>query len=342
MVQELKGSLGMVGLGRMGANMVQRLQEKGIQCAAFDRDPEAVKLAEQTGAIPASNLKELVESLQAPRCVWMMVPAGITPQLADELSELLSDGDILIDGGNSHYRDAVDRNEALLERGIHYIDVGTSGGVFGLERGYCLMVGGAKVAVDTITPVRTALAPGIAAAPRSEGRTGEVSQEELGFLHCGGPGAGHFVKMVHNGIEYGLMAAYAEGFNILRHAGIGKGEQSHDAETAPLKDSKYYQYDFELDKVAELWRRGSVIPSWLLDLTASALSQSPELDEFGGKVSDSGEGRWTQIAAIDEGVPAHVLSAALFDRFNSRGRGEFGNKVLSAMRLGFGGHHEKK
>ncbi|MCH2110126.1 MAG: NADP-dependent phosphogluconate dehydrogenase, partial [Polyangiaceae bacterium] len=269
-------------------------------------------------------------------------PAAITPSLIEELEPQLKPGDILIDGGNSHYHQAVDQAEALAQKGIHYVDIGTSGGVHGLERGYCLMVGGSNEAVDAIRPILEALAPGVEAAPRLPGREGNPDDAELGFLHCGPPGAGHFVKMVHNGIEYGLMAAYAEGFNILKHANIGKQDHEKDAETAPMNHAKYYQYDLEIDRIAELWRRGSVIPSWLLDLSAQALGENAELKDFSGHVSDSGEGRWTQLAAIDEGVPAHVLSAALFDRFESRGRGEYAAKVLSAMRWGFGGHKEKK
>jgi len=334
--------IGLIGLGRMGANMARRLERAGHRCVVWDPNTAAVDALVTDGATPATSVADLVSKLEKPRAIWMMVPAAVTPQLADQIHPLLEAGDVLIDGGNSHYKDDVDRAEILRERGIFHIDVGTSGGVFGLERGYCLMIGGEDEPVKRLEPIWSALAPGFEAAPRTPERAGDVSQEEQGYLHCGPPGAGHFVKMIHNGIEYGLMAAYAEGFNILRHANIGKQDHAADAETALLKDRKYYQYDFALDRVAELWRRGSVIPSWLLDLTASALVGSPELSEFAGKVSDSGEGRWTQFAAIDEGVPAHVLSASLFDRFESRGRADFANKVLSAMRLGFGGHHEKK
>lgn len=337
-----KRQLGLVGLGRMGAAMTRRLLRAGEEVVVWDPKESIVQELAAEGARGSSSLKHLIEQLRAPRAVWMMVPAAVTPRLAEELSELLEAGDLLIDGGNSHYRESVDRAEALLERGIEHLDVGTSGGVHGLERGYCLMIGGSDAAVASMIPWFEILAPGVDAAPRTAGRAGECAQEEKGYLHCGPAGAGHFVKMIHNGIEYGLMAAYAEGFNILRHAGIGREERSQDAETAPLPDRKYYQYDFQLDRIAELWRRGSVIPSWLLDLTAQALHQEPELEDFAGRVSDSGEGRWTQLAAIDEGVPAHVLSAALFDRFSSRGRGEFAGKILSAMRLGFGGHLEKK
>lgn len=335
-------TLGLVGLGRMGANMARRLTAAGHSVVVWDQDGQAVNQLAAEGMIGVGSLEELVRRLPAPRAVWMMVPAGVTASLAESLEQHLSAGDILIDGGNSHYRDAVDRAERLLQKGIFHVDVGTSGGVHGLVRGYCLMIGGATEAVTRLSPVFEALSPGVGDVPRTLGREGELASEERGFLHCGPPGAGHFVKMVHNGIEYGLMAAYAEGFNILKHAGIGRESRESDAETAPLKDAKYYQYDFDLSRVAEVWRRGSVIPSWLLDLTAQALHGSKELSDFGGQVSDSGEGRWTQLAAIDEGVPAHVLSAALFDRFESRGRGRFAAQVLSAMRLGFGGHVEKK
>jgi 6-phosphogluconate dehydrogenase len=334
--------IGMVGLGRMGGNMVRRLIRGGHECVVWDAAEASVAALAAEGAQGAKSLQHLVELLEPPRVVWLMLPAAITGRTVSEVSALLSAGDTIVDGGNSHYKDDVDRAEVLGARGIFHVDVGTSGGVHGLTRGYCLMVGGADVAVARLRPVLETLCPGVEAAPRMAGRGGEPEDEERGFLHCGPPGAGHFVKMIHNGIEYGLMAAYAEGFNILRHANAGKAERAADAETAPLGGAKYYQYDFALDRVAELWRRGSVIPSWLLDLTASALRDSPALDGFAGKVADSGEGRWTLLAAIDEGVPAHVLSAALFDRFESRGRADFANKVLSAMRLGFGGHHEKK
>lgn len=322
--------------------MARRLTAAGHGVVVWDQDVRAVTELTSDGMLGVGSLEELVARLPEPRAVWMMVPAGVTASLAERLEVLLSPGDILIDGGNSHYRDAVDRAQRLAEKGIFHVDVGTSGGVHGLSRGYCLMIGGATEAVRRLVPVFEALSPGVGDVPRTPGREGEPTSEERGYLHCGPPGAGHFVKMVHNGIEYGLMAAYAEGFNILRHAGIGLESRENDAETAPLKEAKYYQYEFELDRIAEVWRRGSVIPSWLLDLTAQALLESPELSDFGGQVSDSGEGRWTQLAAIDEGVPAHVLSAALFDRFESRGRGRFAAQVLSAMRLGFGGHLEKK
>ncbi|OQX69387.1 MAG: 6-phosphogluconate dehydrogenase (decarboxylating) [Sorangiineae bacterium NIC37A_2] len=334
--------LAIVGLGRMGANMARRLVRAGHRVVGWDRDPSLGAQLEAEGIVSVPTLEALVQALTPPRAVWMMVPAAVTSELAEQLAPLLSAGDTLIDGGNSHYRDAVDRAEALAKKGIYHLDVGTSGGVHGLSRGYCLMIGGDEQAVHRLDPIFRALAPGFDAAPRTASRSGPVGAGEEGFLHCGPPGAGHFVKMVHNGIEYALMAAYAEGFNLLRNAGIGKKQRDKDAETAPLKEQKYYQFDFPIADVAELWRRGSVIPSWLLDLTADALHSSPALSEFSGTVSDSGEGRWTILAAVDEGVPAHVLSAALFDRFESRGRAEFANKILSAMRLGFGGHHEKK
>jgi 6-phosphogluconate dehydrogenase len=334
--------IAMVGLGRMGKNMVKRLLGKGHSCVVWDRDPALAGELRELGAVVAKDLPDLVALSSRPRAIWLMVPAAVTAELAEQIAALLEPGDILIDGGNSHYQADIDRAELLVKRGIHHVDVGTSGGVHGLARGYCLMVGGTVEAFNHLEPIFRALSPGVEGAERTPGRRGEVSMEEHGYLHCGPPGAGHFVKMIHNGIEYGLMAAYAEGFNILRHAGIGRQVREKDAETAPLATAKYYQFDFELDRVAELWRRGSVIPSWLLDLTAQALLQAPELEDFSGTVSDSGEGRWTQLAAIDEGVPAHVLSAAMFDRFESRGRAEFANKILSAMRLGFGGHLERR
>lgn len=334
--------IAIVGLGRMGANMARRLIRAGHRVVVWDREPKLGAELATIGAVSVQSLEDLVSALTPPRAVWMMVPAAVTAELADELSELLAQNDVLIDGGNSHYRDAIDRAATLGAQGIFHLDVGTSGGVHGLSRGYCLMIGGEPEPVSRLEPIFRDLAPGFEAAARTSNRSGPIGAGEEGFLHCGPPGAGHFIKMVHNGIEYAMMAAYAEGFNLLRHAGIGRSEHAKDAETAPLRDRKYYQYDFPLADVAELWRRGSVIPSWLLDLTAEALASSPELGEFSGTVSDSGEGRWTILAAVDEGVPAHVLSAALFDRFESRGRAEFANKVLSAMRLGFGGHHEKK
>jgi 6-phosphogluconate dehydrogenase len=309
---------------------------------AYDVRQESVAALAADGAVGAGSLQELVEKLEPPRAIWVMVPAAFTDDTIDQLAELVEKGDVLIDGGNSYYRDDIVRAEKLEAAGIHYVDAGTSGGVFGLERGYCLMVGGTAEAVELLDPILRSLAPGIEAAERTPGREGEPSPAELGYLHCGQAGAGHFVKMVHNGIEYGLMAAYAEGLNILAHANIGKQAQEADAETAPIRDAeRYYSYDFDLAAIAELWRRGSVVASWLLDLTATALHESPELEEFSGRVSDSGEGRWTIAAAVDESVPANVLSASLFSRFSSRGEAEFGDKLLSAMRKQFGGHAEK-
>jgi len=334
--------LGMIGLGRMGADMVRRLTKGGQQCIAYDVQPAAVDKLKQEGVAGAASLEDLVAQLQKPRAVWLMVPAAVVDQTLDKLVPLLEPGDIVIDGGNSYYHDDIRRGAELAKRQLHYVDVGTSGGVAGRERGYCLMIGGEKTAVERMLPVFSALAPGMGDIPRTQGREGEPSQSEQGYLHCGPAGAGHFVKMVHNGIEYALMAAYAEGINLLRHANVGKATRDQDAETAPLSDPRAFQYDIDVTEVAEVWRRGSVIGSWLLDLTASALSKNPELDNFSGRVSDSGEGRWTNIAAIEAGVPAHVLSAALFDRFSSRGEADFGNRILSAMRYEFGGHHEKE
>jgi 6-phosphogluconate dehydrogenase len=333
--------LGMIGLGRMGANMVRRLQKAGHTCVAYDVSDAAVDAVAAEGARGAHTLEEFVAALEAPRAVWVMVPAAFVDSTLDRLGALLAPGDIVIDGGNSFYRDDVDRAAALRPRQLHYVDVGTSGGVFGLERGYCLMIGGDDDAVERLAPIFDALAPGVDAAPRTPGRDGDTSPAERGWLHCGPNGAGHFVKMVHNGIEYGLMAAYAEGLNVIRNANVGNVAQSHDAETTPLRDPQYYRYDIDVGAVTEVWRRGSVVASWLLDLTAAALSEDPHLDSFGGRVSDSGEGRWTVLAAIDEGVPAPVLSAALFERFGSRGNADYANKVLSAMRKQFGGHDEK-
>jgi 6-phosphogluconate dehydrogenase len=333
---------GMIGLGRMGANMARRLMRAGHTCVAFDVFPESVDKMAQEGATGAKSLTDFVAGLQAPRVVWMMVPAANVDQTIAELVPLLSPGDILVDGGNSYYRDDVERAEKLAEHGIKYVDCGTSGGVFGLERGYCLMIGGEPEVVRHLDPIFQTLAPGMGGVPPTQGAAAE-STASRGYLHCGGSGAGHFVKMVHNGIEYGLMAAYAEGFNILRHANIGKKQQgAADAETTPLRHGKYFQYDFDLSEIAEVWRRGSVISSWLLDLTAQAFARDEELGKFAGNVSDSGEGRWTLEAAVAEGVPAHVLSAALFQRFSSRGAADFQNRLLSAMRFEFGGHHEKK
>jgi 6-phosphogluconate dehydrogenase len=333
--------LGMIGLGRMGANIVRRLMRAGHECVVYDVDPQAVAALAAEGATPADSLADLAAKLDAPRAAWVMVPAAYAGATVMGLSEHLEAGDVVIDGGNSYYRDDVDRAEALAPLGVHYVDIGTSGGVFGLERGYCMMIGGDAEPVARLDPILRALAPGVEAAPRTPGRTGESAQPERGYLHCGPVGAGHFVKMVHNGIEYGVMAAYAEGMAILEKAGVGRAEQSHDAETTPLRDPQYYRYEIDTAAVAEVWRRGSVISSWLLDLTAIALNEDPALAEFSGRVSDSGEGRWTVMAAVDEGVPAHVLTAALYERFSSRGESGFADRLLSAMRKQFGGHHEK-
>jgi 6-phosphogluconate dehydrogenase len=335
--------LGMVGLGRMGANIVRRLMRDGHRCVVFDVSPDAVKALEAEGAVGATSLEDFVAKLEKPRAAWIMVPAGhITDSLVSELGELLEDGDALIDGGNSYYRDDIRHADGLRDKGIHFIDCGTSGGVWGLERGYCLMIGGDDGAVQRLAPIWQTIAPGVATAERTPGRTGTPTPDEEGWLHCGPNGAGHFVKMVHNGIEYGIMAAYAEGLNILKNADAGSRPPSKDAETAPLTDPQFYQYTLDIPAVAELWRRGSVVGSWLLDLTAIALHESPTLDEFAGRVSDSGEGRWTSIAAIEEGVPAPVLIAALQERFFSQGNALFADKVQSAMRKQFGGHDEKK
>jgi 6-phosphogluconate dehydrogenase len=326
----------------MGANMVRRLMRDGHECVVYDVRAESVATMANEGAVGAGSLQDLVEKLEPPRAVWMMVPAAFTHDTVENLAKLVQMGDVLIDGGNSYYRDDIDRAEKLEPNGIHYVDVGTSGGVHGLERGYCLMIGGPVEAVRLLDPIFRTLAPGLGAAERTPGREGEPTMAELGYLHCGPAGAGHFVKMVHNGIEYGLMAAYSEGMNILHHANIGKAAQESDAETAPVRDAqRFYSYDFDMPAIAEVWRRGSVIASWLLDLTAAALVASPDLAEFSGRVSDSGEGRWTVAAAVDEGVPANVLSASLFTRFASRGEAEYGDKLLSAMRKQFGGHAEK-
>jgi 6-phosphogluconate dehydrogenase len=335
--------LGIVGLGRMGANMARRLMRDGHTIVAFDVNPDAVKELEGEGTTGASSLEDMASKLSAPRAVWMMVPAGeITEQTVDGVSAVLESGDAIVDGGNSYYRDDIRRAAKVGEKGIDYVDCGTSGGVFGLDRGYCLMIGGPDRAVERLEPIFASLAPGVDSAPRTPGRDGDPAPAEQGYLHCGPNGAGHFVKMVHNGIEYGLMAAYAEGLNVLKNANAGKVQREADAETAPLEDPEYYQYDLDLPEVAEVWRRGSVIGSWLLDLTAAAMHESPDLADFAGRVSDSGEGRWTAIAAIDEGVPTPVLTSALYERFYSRGLGDFGDKVLSAMRKEFGGHDEKK
>jgi 6-phosphogluconate dehydrogenase len=333
--------LGMIGLGRMGANMVKRLMRSGHECAVYDRSPEAVAALVSHGAVGAGSLSELVAKLRGPRTICLMVPAGYVESALNELAPLLAAGDTLIDGGNSNYQDDIARAKRLAENGLHYVDMGTSGGVWGLERGYCLMIGGETEVVSRLDPIFAALAPGEGEIPRTPGRT-QSSTADRGYLHCGPAGAGHFVKMVHNGIEYGLMAAYAEGFNILKNAGLGRGVGGeHDAETTPLRHPEHYQYDFNLADVAEVWRRGSVITSWLLDLTGQALTSDPTLGRFSGHVSDSGEGRWTVAAANELGVPAHVLTAALFERFGSRNLDLFQNQVLSAMRFGFGGHQEK-
>jgi len=330
--------LAMIGLGRMGANLTRRLVRGGHECVVYDLDRDAVAQLASEGAIGADGLDDLVGQMSSPRVVWIMVPAALTDSVIDELAGRLDAGDIIVDGGNGYYRDDVARLQRLGPRGIKYIDVGTSGGVFGLERGFSLMIGGDQATVDYLVPVFATLAPGRDAAPRTRGRTGEPSPAEQGFLHCGPAGAGHFVKMVHNGIEYGIMAAYAEGLAVLRNANIGKTKKSTDAETAPILDSHFYRYDLDTAEVAEVWRRGSVISSWLLDLTAAALLTDPNLSEFPERVSDSGEGRWTVEAAVDEGVPAHVLTAALYERFSSRGRADFANRLLSGMRKEFGGH----
>ena len=333
--------LGMIGLGRMGANIVRRLMRDGHECVVFDLNTDAVRELEGEGAVGATSLADLAAKLTTPRAAWIMVPAAYAGSTAMELAELLEADDVIIDGGNSYYRDDVERAQQLAPRGIHYLDVGTSGGVFGLERGFCMMIGGETAAVQRLDPIFRTLAPGVESAPRTPGRSGEVVQPEMGYLHCGPAGAGHFVKMVHNGIEYGVMAAYAEGMAILNKANVGAAEQEHDAETTPLRDPQFYRYEIDTAAVAEVWRRGSVISSWLLDLTAIALNEDPALGDFSGRVSDSGEGRWTVMAAVDEGVPAHVLTAALFERFSSRGESDFADKLLSAMRKQFGGHHEK-
>ena len=333
--------LGMVGLGRMGANMVRRLIKAGHDCVAYDRSPVVVQALAAEGAEGAASRADFCARLERPRAIWLMLPAAVVEGELQALLPLLDPGDILIDGGNSYYRDDIRRAGELRERGLHYLDVGTSGGIWGAERGYCLMIGGEPEVFRRLEPIFAALAPGLPAAGRTPGRDGAAGPAENGYLHCGPSGAGHFVKMVHNGIEYGLMAAYAEGFNILRHANAGALAREASAETAPFSEAEFYQYDFHLGEIAEVWRRGSVVSSWLLDLTAIALSESPELANFSGVVSDSGEGRWTIDAAIDEAVPAPVLSAALFARFSSRGEANFADKLLSAMRAQFGGHAER-
>jgi len=333
--------LGMIGLGRMGANMVRRLKKGGHECVVFDRSPEAVRALVKEGATGADTLPELVKKLSKPRAVWLMVPAGVVDSTISGVAPLLEPGDILIDGGNSYYVDDIRRSKELIAKGIHYVDVGTSGGVWGLERGYCMMIGGEPAVIEHMDPVFSTLAPGVGSIPRTPGREKLGSTAEQGYLHCGPNGAGHFVKMVHNGIEYGVMAAYAEGLGVLQSADIGKGSGAADAETSPLAHPEDYQFDFDLANISEVWRRGSVIASWLLDLTAAALAADTGLTQFSGRVSDSGEGRWTIKAAVDEGVPVPVLTAALYQRFASRGEADYQDKLLSAMRLGFGGHLEK-
>ena len=332
--------LGMIGLGRMGANIVRRLQRAGHDCVVYDVNQDAVAALAAEGFTGTESLADLAAKLEAPRAVWLMIPAGLTGQVVEQVAEVLEPGDVIIDGGNSNYRDDVRRAKALADRGIDYMDIGTSGGVFGLERGYCLMVGGPEAAVTRLDPILRSIAPGAGDIPRTPGRTGDYAQEELGYLHCGPSGAGHFVKMVHNGIEYGVMAAIAEGMNILENADAGVREASHSAEVAPLEEPEFYQFDIDVPKVAEVWRRGSVISSWLLDLTAAALQENPTLDGLAGRVSDSGEGRWTVKAAVDVGVPVPVLAASLFERFASRDEDHYANQLLSAMRLQFGGHKE--
>jgi 6-phosphogluconate dehydrogenase len=332
--------LGMVGLGRMGANIVRRLMRGGHECVVWTRNQATVATLAGEGATGSADLDEFVARLTPPRAAWIMVPAAATDDMIGQLTARMSAGDVIIDGGNSYYHDDLRRSKELAGKGIHYLDIGTSGGVFGLERGFCLMIGGEPDVVARLDPLFRTIAPGVQAAERTPGRAGDPSPAEQGYLHCGPHGAGHFVKMVHNGIEYGIMAAYAEGLNILGHANVGSTNRDVSAETAPLRNPELYRYEIDLPAVAELWRRGSVVASWLLDLTAHALSVSPDLAGFSGRVSDSGEGRWTLLAAIDEGVPTHVLSAALYDRFESRGESEFANRLLSAMRKEFGGHEE--
>jgi 6-phosphogluconate dehydrogenase len=333
--------LGMIGLGRMGANMVRRLIRGGHSCVVFDRSADAMAALVAEGATGAASVTEFAGALTAPRVIWLMVPAAAVDRVIADLEPWLEAGDIIIDGGNSLYRDDVDRAKRMAPKGLHYVDCGTSGGVWGLDRGYCLMIGGEPDIVRHLDPIFASLAPGLAAAPRTSSAAPPAGTSEQGYLHCGPAGAGHFVKMVHNGIEYGLMAAYAEGFGVLQHAGVGRRDHAVDAETTPLRQPEYYQYEFDLPAIAEVWRRGSVVASWLLDLTAAALHKSPTLEGFAGRVADSGEGRWTVQAAIEEGVPVNVLASALFARFNSRGQADFQNRLLSAMRFEFGGHAEK-
>jgi len=334
--------LGMIGLGRMGANMVRRLLKNGHKCVVFDRSPKLVGDLVNEGAEGASSLQDLVAKLERGRAIWLMVPAAVVDQTIGELSPLLENGDTIIDGGNSYYIDDIERAKGLRSLGIHYIDVGTSGGIWGLERGYCMMIGGEPETVERLDPIFSTLAPGVGEVPRTPGREQSGGTAEQGYLHCGPNGAGHFVKMVHNGIEYGLMAAYAEGISILKSANAGKRDSEVDAETTPLREPEHYKYEFNLADISEVWRRGSVISSWLLDLTASALTGDAKLANFAGRVSDSGEGRWTIKAAIDEGVPVPVLTTALYERFSSRGEADYADRLLSAMRYGFGGHLEKQ
>jgi 6-phosphogluconate dehydrogenase len=335
--------LGMIGLGRMGANLVRRLTRDGHRCVVYDRSADAVKQLESEGATGASSMADLVAKLEPPRAAWLMLPAAITGRVLDELAQLMEPGDTIIDGGNTYYHDDIARAKALAPKQLHYVDVGTSGGVFGLERGFCLMIGGDTEAVERLDPIFKTIAPGSGTAEPTPGRTRTDGTAPHGYLHCGPAGAGHFVKMVHNGIEYGMMAAIGEGLSIIKHANVGTTETAEgDAENTPLRNPEHYQYDIDVAEVAEVWRRGSVISSWLVDLTADALARSPGLDNFAGRVSDSGEGRWTVLAAVDEGVPAPVITASLVQRFESRGLGEFTAKVLSAMRSEFGGHAEQK
>ena len=334
--------LGMIGLGRMGANMVRRLLRGGHECVVNDRSPEAIKALVDEGAIGAASLDAFIEKLKPPRAIWLMIPAALVDTILHQLVEVVEPGDIIIDGGNSYYVDDIRRAQELKAKSIHYVDAGTSGGVWGLERGYCQMIGGEPDIVAHLDPIFKTLAPGRDTVSPTPGRAADSGTAAEGYLHCGPAGAGHFVKMVHNGIEYGLMAAYAEGLNVLHRANVGKSERTADAETTPLRNAEHYHYDFNIADITELWRRGSVVASWLLDLTAIALAESPHLEGFSGRVSDSGEGRWTINAAIEEGVPVPVLSAALFQRFSSRGEADFANKILSAMRLQFGGHVERK
>jgi len=336
--------IGMIGLGRMGANMATRLMRDGHQCVVYNRSPQAVRKLAAAGATGAQDLADLCTKLTRPRAIWIMVPAAAVDSVIAALLLLpcLVAGDIIVDGGNSHYKEAIRRAKRLADAGVHFLDCGTSGGIWGLERGYCLMIGGDADAVRRLDPIFKALAPGPGGSERTAGRSGDYDTAEQGYLHCGPSGAGHFVKMVHNGIEYALMAAYAEGLNLLRHAGVGRAAQAIDAETAPLGNPEHYQYDIDLPRVAEVWRRGSVVASWLLDLTANALHEDPALSRFGGRVSDSGEGRWTCMAAIETGTPAPLLTTALYERFSSRGEADFANQILAAMRYQFGGHHEKQ